>query len=248
MRKLILQLPYKPWTPRSWKPKPWPIGHEGEVGAKGMRAAEAGIERVRLSFRSVSSVLTMAFSGADAANLGSGSRAVDSIFRTNAADAVEDLVGRALDKLVDIMRPVRLLVIDEISTVGSAQFAIVGKRLQQAARLLWRERFGTKPPEDIGSFGGFGIMLMGDFSQLPPVLSSSLLEGAPLFECSQSNQGCVALRGRQMFQEFDQVLRPRRIHRQKGADPYEESTMRLRGCSSNGERLSGLADSFDRQL
>ena len=71
-------------------------------------------------------------------------------------------------------------------------------------------------------------MLMGDFAQLPPVLASSLLEGSPLIESTKSNMRFVALHGRQLFKSFTQVLRLRRIHRQKGADPFKESTMRLR--------------------
>ena len=38
----------------------------------------------------------------------------------------------------------------------------------------------------------------------------------------------LALAGRQAFETFDDVIRHRRIHRQKGVDPYKESTMRLR--------------------
>ena len=60
----------------------------------------------------------MAFSGVAAANLGSGSCTLDSVFHTNGADASQERVGESLDCLVDILRPVRLIVIDEISTVG----------------------------------------------------------------------------------------------------------------------------------
>ena len=74
-------------------------------------------------------------------------------------------------------------------------------------------------------------MLMGDFAQLPPVLASSLLEGSPLIESAKSNMRFVALHGRQLFKGFTQVLRLRRIHRQRGADPYKDSTMRLRDAA-----------------
>ena len=129
------------------------------------------------------------------------------------------------------MRPVRLLLVDEISTVGPAQFAIICKRLQQVARVLWRERFRTDPPEDLGPFGGVGVDLMGDFAQLPPVLARSLLEGAPLLEGARANNRLLGLSGRRVFAGFTSVVRLRRIHRQKGVDPFKESTMRLRDAA-----------------
>ena len=102
-------------------------------------------------------------------------------------------------------------------------------------RVLWRERFRRNPPEDLGTFGGIGIVLMGDFAQLPPMLSSSLLDGIPHQESTETNRQFVALTDQQMFGQFEQVLRLRRIHRQKGADPYKESTMRLRDAAQTKE-------------
>ena len=118
---------------------------------------------MRRVFQHFSAVLTVAFSGVAAANLGSGSCTIDSIFHTNTEDAARDLTGDNLDRLVEALRPTRLMVIDEISTVGAAQFAIVAKRLQQVARVFWRERFRREPPEDLGPFCGMGVALMGDF-------------------------------------------------------------------------------------
>ena len=207
----------------------------GTAGTGKTHTAKAAITNMRLLFQNFRAVLTMAFSGVAAANLGSGSCTLDSVFHTNAAEASQELVGDSLDRLVDTLRPVRLIVIDEISTVGAGQFAIIAKRLRQAARVFYRERFNTAPPDDLGSFGGFGIMLMGDFAQLPPVLSSSLLEGSPLIESQKSNMRFEALHGRQLFKDFQQILRLRRIHRQKGADPFKESTMRLRDVAITQE-------------
>jgi hypothetical protein len=207
----------------------------GTAGTGKTHTAKAGITRVRHVFHNINAVLTVAFSGVAAANLGSGSRTIDSIFHTNTEDAAKDLVGNALDLLVSTVRSARLLVIDEISTVGAAQFAIIAKRLQQVGRVLWRERFRREPPEDLGTFGGIGVVLMGDFAQLPPVLSSILLEGVPLQESTKSNLRFNALTGRRMFGQFEKVLRLRRIHRQKGADPYKESTMRLRDAAQTKE-------------
>ena len=121
------------------------------------------------------SVLTLAFSGVAAANLGGGAQTIDSVFHTNADHAIEDLVGDQLDWLVARLRRVELLLVDEISTVGAAQLEIINRRLRQVSRVVHREQFGTEPPDNVGSFGSIGVVLMGDLAQLPPVLASTFL-------------------------------------------------------------------------
>ena len=200
----------------------------GTAGTGKTHTAKLSIRKVRRVLGRFHSVLTLAFSGVAAANLGGGARTIDSIFHTNVDEALYDLVGEQLDRLVEELRHVELLLIDEISTVGAAQLEIVNRRLQQVARVLHRERFGTEPPEDMGSFGGIGVVVMGDFAQLPPVLASSLLPGAAVLERPRSGKQALALSGRRTFQTFTDVIRLRRIHRQKGADAYKDSTMRLR--------------------
>ena len=146
----------------------------GTAGTGKTHTAKTIVTQVRQLFQDFHAVLTVAFSGVAAANLGSGSQTIDSIFHTNSQDAAKDIVGDQLDRLVHTLRAVKLIVIDEISAVGALQFSIIAKRCQQVGRVLWRERFLREPPEDLGTFGGFGILLMGDFAQLPPVLSSTL--------------------------------------------------------------------------
>ena len=63
---------------------------------------------------SYESVLTMAFTGVAAANLGAGSKTIDSVFHTNRADALEDLAGEQLDALVDELTPVSGLVAEAL--------------------------------------------------------------------------------------------------------------------------------------
>ena len=136
-----------------------------------------------------------------------------------------------MDRLVSQLRDVKLIVIDEISTVGAAQFEIISRRLEQVSKSLWRERFNVAPPDDFGGFGGIGIVCMGDFAQLPPVLSTLLLMGTPIQDAKKSGLRALALSGRKTFAEFRNVIRLRRIHRIQGADPYKESTMRLRDAA-----------------
>ncbi len=207
----------------------------GTAGTGKTHTAKVAINEVRRRFRSYESVATMAFAGVAAANLGSGATTIDSIFHTNAADAAEDLVGDRLDALVELLRHVELLLIDEVSTCGAAALEIVSRRLQQVSRVLWRENFGTSPPEDIAPFGGIGVVLMGDFAQLPPVLATSVLPGTPVNEAGGAVARAMALAGRQTFAGFEDVIRLRRIHRQKGVDAFKESTMRLRDVAITQE-------------
>ena len=203
----------------------------GTAGTGKTHTAKVAIRKVRTIFGRYNSVLTLAFSGVAAANLGGGAQTIDSVFHTNAENAVQDLVGDKLDRLVAQLRHVELLLIDEISTVGAAQLEIINRRLQQVSRVVHREQFGTHPPDNFGTFGSCGVVLMGDFAQLPPVLASSLLFGAPIVERPTSGMRTLALAGRQAFAGFSQAIRLRRIHRQKGADAFKESTMRLRDAA-----------------
>lgn len=204
----------------------------GTAGTGKTHTAKLCMRNVRQVLGRYESVLTVAFSGVAAANLGGGSRTIDSIFHTNADSASEDLVGDKLDALVAELRHVQLLLVDEISTVGAAQFELMSRRLQQVARVLFRERTGCEPPLDMGPFGGIGVVLMGDFAQLPPVMATSLLSGMPIVERHNSGLRGLAMAGQRSFRrDFSHVLRFRRIHRQKGADAFKESTMRLRDAA-----------------
>ena len=106
------------------------------------------------------------------------------------------------------------------------------------SRVLWRRNFESPVPDNFGlakgsltAVGIFGLMVMGDFAQLPPVLASTLLPGVPLVERFAHNGRPLAMEGRQIFSDISQVVRLRRVHRQKGADLYKESTLRLRDAA-----------------
>ena len=205
----------------------------GTAGTGKTHTAKICITKARRTLGSFQSVLTVAFSGVAAGNIGGGARTIDSVFHTNADSGADDLKGNSLDDLVCVLRDVELLVIDEISTVGAASFELISRRLEQVGKVLWLERFGRAQtmPNDLGGFGGIGVVLIGDFAQLPPVLSSSLLPGVALQEGKHGGLRTMALTGRQTFAEFEDVLRLRRIHRILGQDPFKESTMRLRDAA-----------------
>ena len=203
----------------------------GTAGTGKTHTAKLAIARARRVFGSFHSVLTVAYSGVAAANLGDGARTVDSVFHTNTEHAMDDRTGEALDKLVGLLRDVQLLVIDEVSTLGAAQFEIMSRRLEQVGKVLWRARYGHAAPDSLNGFGGVGVLLIGDFAQLPPVRSSSLLAGASIDDPKTGGMRALALTGRQTFQTFEHVVRLRRIHRLLGADPFKESTLRLRDAA-----------------
>ena len=180
-------------------------------------------------------MLTLAFTGVASANLGVGSKTIDSVFHTNRADAVEDLTGDSLDNIVSELESVELLVIDEISTCGAAALEVVSRRMQQVARVLWRRKFGSAPPVDLSPFGGIGVLLMGDFAQLPPVMSTSLMTGMPVIESGGAAARSMALAGRQVFDNFEGAVRLRLIYWQKGDDAFKDFSTRLRDAAITTE-------------
>ena len=131
----------------------------------------------------------MALSGAAAVNIGGGARTIDSVSHTNTDNADEDLVGEELDR--------RVALLEDVELVGAAQFEIMKRRLEQVGKVWWRRRFGTRPPDNQGGFGSLGDVLIGDFSQLPPIRSSTLMPGARLEEGRRSSLRALALAGRQ---------------------------------------------------
>ena len=132
--------------------------------------------------------------------------------------------SEALDKLNEMLCNVQLLVVDEVSTLGAAPLEIVCRRLEQVGKVLWRERHRRPPPDSLGGFGGIGVLLIGDFAQLPPVLSSSLLAEAPLQDGKSAGLRSLALAGRQTFQTFKQIVRLRRMHRLLGVESLRNAS------------------------
>ena len=85
-------------------------------------------------------------------------------------------------------RGVRLLVIDEVSMVGTALLGCVSRRLSQV--------LGVEAP-----FGGLVVVLSGDFDQLSPVKSPSLAHLG--LGCIPVKPGSPAALSRDIFQNLD---------------------------------------------
>ena len=76
-----------------------------------------------------------------------------------------DLKGDELSILQRDFQETEVLVIDEKSMVAAITMFQIDKRLREA-----------KPEKADMAFGGLSIILMGDFSQLPPVVFKAMFE------------------------------------------------------------------------
>ena len=79
--------------------------------------------------------------------------------------------------------------------------------LQQVGKALTRD-----VSSDIG-FGGYAVVLIGDFGQVPPVLSTSLLPDPPIADGKQGNMRALAMAGQRRFQDLHSAIRLRRVDR-----------------------------------
>jgi DNA replication protein DnaC len=201
----------------------------GTAGTGKTFTTKSAVAAARLAFGDFEAVAMVAHTGVAAANMGCGATTIDKFFSLGGDKAEEDLTDSALDTLVEHLRNVRLLVIDEISTVGAAQFEMIHRRLQQVHLYLCQmQSEGRHAQVDYG-FGNIGLMLVGDFGQLPPVCASSLIGTTP---SEHGGSRGHAAKGQRRFQSMTTVIRLRRIYRQAKADEFKESTIRLRDCVS----------------
>jgi hypothetical protein len=88
------------------------------------------------------------------------------------------------------------------------------RRLEQVSKVLHRRRYGIIDNTEQNGFGKFGIVLVGDFGQLPPVLATSLI-GRGIQESKQAGLRTRSLQGQLRFQEFTSVVCLKGIYKQK---------------------------------
>jgi len=103
-----------------------------------------------------------------------------------------------------------LLIIDEVSMVGSNMLLEIHKRLQQIK--------GVAP--DV-TFGGVSILAVGDLYQLPPVSQPLLFD--PVSDCYAQLYGS----GSMWVDEFE-MLELDEIMRQRGDSTFSELLCRVR--------------------
>jgi hypothetical protein len=94
-----------------------------------------------MAWNSFESVLLTAHTGVAAVNMGGGAATINSIFKLGGNSEDVDLDGDKLEDLVEELSETKLVIIDEISTVGAAQFEMISRM-----RLLIKERSRSCQP------------------------------------------------------------------------------------------------------
>ena len=179
-----------------------------------------------------------AYTGVAAFNIGFGARTSCSAFQVfpNAAWKPE-LDGAALRKLEDTWQDVLLLIIDEISFIGTAFFARMHIRTQQGRRAYFSER--ALDPGD-STFGEISMILVGDFGQLEPIDDWSMCDTEATFHtCPKKLRHLWKhhSKGRHLLTLFKEAIMLKQIHRSKEDLWWTESCLRLRDftCTKEGD-------------
>ena len=137
-----------------------------------------------------------------------GAKNIDSVFKLTGEDSRKDLVGPKLSEFVESLKHARILVIDDISTVSGVQFEMVSRRLEQAAKVLYRQRYGLRAPASFDGFGGLHVLLVGDFGQISPA-SGSLNSKKQ----AKGEHRHLTKQGQERFRAFENVICFRRAYR-----------------------------------
>ena len=156
--------------------------------------------------------------GVAAFNLGCGAGTIHSTFDIRVKEKINDVAGERQKKLEECFENVWLIIIDEISMVGSDLFAKIDIRLNQAKldenRIL--EKFSDNQNILNQDFGGLGIIVSGDMAQLPPIQAKSMMDpslGNPSKEYER-----LCNKGRELFDRCNVTVVLTKQHRQAGGE------------------------------
>ncbi len=114
------------------------------------------------------------------------------------------------------------IVIDEMSLCGQQGLFWIDSRCRQAT--------GKNLP-----FGGFSIILCGDFGQLPPV------EDQPIFDTTKQTRVNIAARG--LYKMFDNVVILKQNMRCKNKR-WKDFLLRVRDCCTTREDYEWISENF----
>ena len=109
--------------------------------------------------------------------------------------AKTDLSGTSLATLQNRLKKIIYVIIDEVSMLGQRTFAWIDQRLRQ-----------TSGKHEY-LFGGFSLILIGDFAQLPPV------GDRPLYATDKPDS-----HGHILYRQFDTMLILDEMVRQNGSN------------------------------
>ena len=140
---------------------------------------------------------------------------------------LEPLKSGPLIRLQQQWKDIKLLIIDEKSMVGRTMAGKIDLRLREITTDQLME--------------GIGILLFGDFAQLPPVAD------APLYS-SKIPKNQLQIAGKEFYLSFNQSVTLQRIFRQQGDDPvsqqFRDLLLRLRTYSITQEDYHLLSTRF----
>ena len=147
--------------------------------------------------------------------------------RNNAAPKLE---GERLWRLQEEFRGCKLLVIDEKSMISTTRLFQVDQRLKQAF-----------PNKSNLPFGGISLVLMGDFSQLPPVMEKALFDPVQARVESET-------RGKMLYLLFDKVITLTESKRQLGNEAFKALLDKVADGKLQNEDMKAIKSRSYKQL
>ena len=207
----------------------------GSAGSGKSRTLKALVQHIRLLYQERNICATVeltAYTGIAAFNIGFGAKTSCTSFQISPGQSwKKELTGEAARRLERTWRNVVLLIVDEISFIGTSFFARMHFRMQQGRREYFSE--AAKNPHN-ATFGDVSMILVGDFGQLEPIDDLSMVDTettwATIAKPLRSIWGHIR-QGRLLLQQFTEAVVLRRIHRSKHDLWWTESCLRLRDFS-----------------
>ena len=147
--------------------------------------------------------------------------------KNNAAPKLE---GERLWRLQEEFRDCKLLVIDEKSMISTTRLFQVDQRLKQAF-----------PKHAHLPFGGISLVLMGDFSQLPPVMEKALFDPVQARVESET-------RGKMLYLLFDKVINLTESKRQEGNEAFKALLDKVADGTLQNEDMAAIQSRSFKQL
>ena len=181
-------------------------------------------------------------------NIGCGAASIHKTFNIPVRGKFADLTGEAQAQLESQFENAWLIIIDEISMVGTEQFAKVDQRLIQA-KLDQNRALATKHKDPSllkPSFGGVGVIICGDFGQLVPIMQRSLMDTQLVpFHDTSTEKARLSARGQYIKKGFFATIILTKQHRQTGGE-YTKLCLRLRdGTFSTADHLILQSRNYD---
>jgi ATP-dependent exoDNAse (exonuclease V) alpha subunit len=217
---------------RNVHPEPLRVNIDGTAGTgKSFLISAISTELQNLAFAENKPDPVMRVAPTEIAAFGINGMTVHSTLSLPVKSSFEALAPSALLKLQHQWKDIKLLIIDENSMMGRAMAGKMDSRLRQ---ILTDE-----------VMGGMGVLLFGDFAQLPPVGDS------PLYTSKISSKP-LQIAGRDVYFSFNHSITLQHIFRQQGNDPvsqqFRDLLLRQRTYSINQEDYNLLSTRFSHNL